>query len=93
MSKRKRPPTWAQVPTGITIFATPEGWRHSTWAGGFLCGRLDLPAGVSDDDAKAAARTMIVALAADFHDVALEIDWTAGETPHSWSGEARRVEA
>ncbi|MFC1418358.1 hypothetical protein [Streptacidiphilus cavernicola] len=92
MSKRKSTPPWAQVPTGITIFATPEGWRHSIWAGGFICGRLDLPAEAGDDDAKAAARTMVVSLAADIHNVTLEIDWTAGKTPRSWNGTARPAE-
>jgi hypothetical protein len=92
MSQGNHAPSWAQVPTGITIFATPEGWRHSIFAGGFFCGRLDLPAGASDDDAKAAARAMVSGLAMEFHGVALEIDWTVGNAPHHWNGDARRVD-
>lgn len=86
-----RPPTWARVPTGVTIFSTPDGWRHSIHAGGFLCGRLDLPADASDEDAKSVATELVVSVALDFHGVALEIDWLAGESPRSWNGIARQM--
>ena len=91
MSGSKRAPSWVQVPTGITIYTTPEGWRHSIHAGGFLCGQLSLPADASDGEAKSAAVKLTQGLALEFHGVVLEIDWAAGETPHSWTGYVRQA--
>lgn len=91
MSRTKKAPSWGSVPTGITILATPNGWRHTIHASGFLCGRLGLPSGASDDDAKVAAEMMLASLALDFHGVDLEVDWSPGLSPRTWNGEARHV--
>jgi hypothetical protein len=52
---------------------------------------LDLPAEASDDDAKSAAGKLVIDLASDFHGAVLEIDWVAGDSPHSWTGTTRHL--
>jgi hypothetical protein len=90
MSRRKSQPSWGGVPKGITIYPTPDGWRHSilTAPGGFLCGRLaGVDAEADENAAKAAASAMLEALLLDFHDTRARITWTPAGTPHGWNGE------
>lgn len=96
MDRKKAAPSWGGVPKGITIYLTPDGWRHSIIPenGGFLCGRLpDLPPDASDDDAKSTAGPMLESLARESHGTDLEVAWSARGSPHTWNGEARRITA
>ncbi|MFF2198003.1 hypothetical protein [Streptomyces sp. NPDC058157] len=77
------------LPQDVVLYATPDGWRHSTTTtdGAIFCGRLTgLPETATAEQAKEAKAVMLRALGLEFHGTALEVTWEAGETPGSWNG-------
>ncbi|MFI5985182.1 hypothetical protein ACIBEA_30495 [Streptomyces sp. NPDC051555] len=84
-SAKKKRPTWG-IPKGIVLLATPEGWRFMIQPveGGMLCGRLDIPIDTAPQDARAAAAVMVMELARDVHDTAVEVTWDPPPEPWSW---------
>ncbi|MFI2429295.1 hypothetical protein ACH5A7_35345 [Streptomyces sp. NPDC018955] len=85
--KKKKRPAW-DIPKGIFLFATPEGWRTSVLTeSGNLCGRLDVPINTDPQDARAAAAVMVTELARDFHDTEVEVSWEPPQEPWSWTAQ------
>ncbi|MEW2259696.1 hypothetical protein [Streptomyces sp. NPDC047869] len=86
--KKRRPPFG--MPKGIVLLTTPEGWRHSvlTAEGGMLCGHLaDVPVTADPAEARAAAATMVMGLAHDFHKVRVNVTWDPPREPGSWTAQ------
>ncbi|WP_067463773.1 hypothetical protein [Nocardia amamiensis] len=85
------------MPASIVLVATQDGWRHSilTTQGGMLCGRLArVAADATPERARAAAVTMLRAVAREFHDTGIEVTWKRAECTNSWTGQvvpARRT--
>lgn len=78
------------MPRGIVLLATPDGWRHSvlTEEGGMLCGRLaDVAADTDPAEAQAAVTAMVVGLAHDFHEAAVDVTWDPPREPGSWTAQ------
>ncbi|MFJ8827473.1 hypothetical protein ACIREE_37635 [Streptomyces sp. NPDC102467] len=72
------------MPKGITLLATPEGWRHSvlTEEGGMLCGRLaDVPANTDPAEARAAVAAIVVGLAHGVHETDVDVTWDPSREP------------
>ncbi|MER6441196.1 hypothetical protein ABT275_33125 [Streptomyces sp. NPDC001185] len=87
--EKKRRPLFG-VPKGIVLLTTREGWRHSvlTVEGGMLCGRLtDVPVNAGSVEARAAAASMVVGLARDFHEVRVDVSWDPPREPGSWTAQ------
>ncbi|AYG85068.1 hypothetical protein DWB77_07284 [Streptomyces hundungensis] len=89
---KRRSPSPFGVPSGIVLFATPEGWRHTllTEEGGMHCGRLaNVPFNADPAEARAAAAAMVVALAYDFHNLRVDVTWEPEplREPESWTAQ------
>lgn len=90
--KKRRTPLG--TPRDITLFSTPEGWRHSvrTMEGGTLCGRLvDVPVNASPAEAQAAAAAVVAGLAHDFHGAHIDVTWDPPGEPGSWTAQVLMV--
>ena len=86
--KKRRPPF--DMPKGIVLLATPEGWRHSvlTVDGGTHCGRLtDVPINAGPAEARATSAAMVVVLAHDFHEARVDVTWDLPQEPRSWTAQ------
>ena len=72
--KERRPPF--DLPKGIVLLATPEGWRHSVFTvdGGMHCGHLPgVPVNAGPAEARAGAAAMVVGLAHDVGELVLHV--------------------
>ncbi|MFF9839318.1 hypothetical protein [Streptomyces sp. NPDC013740] len=88
---KKERPAWG-MPTGILLFATPDGWRTSVVTDrGNLCGRLNVPNNTDPQDARAAAAARVTQLARDFHDADVEVSWDPPDRPWSWTAQVTPV--
>lgn len=75
-------------PVAVTLYPTPEGWRHSSLdrRGGLLCGRLfRLAPDAAPAEARTAMAALIVDLCADFHDLAVRLDWEPTDRDGWWT--------
>ncbi|PWI17942.1 hypothetical protein DI272_30125 [Streptomyces sp. Act143] len=83
------------MPEAVVLLATPEGWRHSvlTEDGGMICGRFaDVAPDTDPAEARAAAAAMVVGLAHDVHEVAVDVTWDSPREPGSWTAQVTVAE-
>lgn len=76
------------MPKGIVLLATPEGWRHSVLIadGGMLSGRLvEVPVHADPAEARAAVAALVVGLARDVHQAAVEVTWDPPREAGAWT--------
>ncbi|MEU8896743.1 hypothetical protein AB0C65_12875 [Nocardia sp. NPDC048505] len=81
-----------EMPTGMYVYATPEGWRHSIFTeNSMICGHLyHVPEDADDAQATRAATEMLCEYARDFHGADITVSWTA-EEPGKWMAEVIRA--
>ncbi|MEV0249298.1 hypothetical protein AB0H76_22050 [Nocardia sp. NPDC050712] len=82
-----------EMPTGMYVYATPEGWRHSIFTeNSMICGHLyRIAADAAPEQATQAATDMLAEYARDFHGTAITVTWTT-EEPGKWLAEVVRAE-
>ncbi|GAB2646754.1 hypothetical protein ACWDYH_04425 [Nocardia goodfellowii] len=80
-----------EMPTGMYIYGTPEGWRHSIFTeNSMICGHLyRIPADATAFQARQSATEMLTEYAREFHDADISLSWTR-EAADKWMADVVR---